>query len=419
MSANLPGVNLPAKGIDKNLPELAPSASVSFSPALEKKIKEQMENTPVPVQDLKLFQNGESWVPMLAMINRAQKFLYLNFLSFTCDERTEDMVRAIESRARANVDVRLIVNKGFSILSKSCLDRLEKSGVKVLRTKAHSSYLINDAEELMIGGQSIARMFFNSNGFNSLDRDMMISAKGAIASQAIKDFVGIWYEESTEDLGLIKVYRDSLNWKSESSNSRCLFASQRPKEGVRELEKLIQLAVSENKQELYFSGAKVDSGDHKIGKLLQQKSINGMQVHYIGNGYLSGNGELSMVFDEWSQYLKNSAFSFFAPVIEGIKLWDNRRVALENKKLYDHLVGDSSIKIWTYFNFVHHKVWLFDGPAFLVGSANFDQEKFQSVTDAGIFCLDQSVHDQLKKELLRDKRNSVAYEPLKKRENKR
>jgi phosphatidylserine/phosphatidylglycerophosphate/cardiolipin synthase-like enzyme len=420
LTVSLPGAELPPGGVNKTLPELKTSKPKSFSSALENSLKQNLENKFVSVQELKLLQNGDTWYPMLALINHAEHFLYLNFLSITCDEKTEEMIRAIESKARSNekgkTDVRLIVNKGFSALSKSCLKRLENAGVKILKAKTHASYILNDKKEIMIGSQSIARMFFNSDGFNSLDRDMMLYARGLIVSQAVHDFASTWLEEKTEDLDLIKTFSETLSWNQEKNQdktqSRCVLASQRPKDGVTDIEKALLLSTKENSDELYFSGVKVDTGNHEMGRLLQEKSLKGMQVHYIGNGYLSGNGELTMVLNEWVHDLKLSKLSFIAPAVEGIKLWDMRRNALENKKTYDRLIGDSKINVWTYFNFIHHKVWLFDGPAFFIGSANFDSEKFANVSDAGLFCVDQSIHDQLKKELLRDKQNSVLYNPL-------
>lgn len=412
LTADLPGAELPRGGINKSLPMLAGVSPKALSPSLEKSLKENLENPLVPVQELKLLQNGDSYFPMIALINHAEKYLFLNFLSVTCDDKTEEMIRAIESRAKDKVDVRLVVNKGFALLSKSCLTRLENSGVKILKTKTHASYLFNDKKEVILGSQSIARMFFNADGFNSLDRDMMISAKGIIVSQLLKDFVSTWMQVQPEDSSLQKLYSESLSWKAEPSKSLCTVASQRPKDGISDLEKVLLLAAKENKDELYFSGVKVEMGNHEMGRLLQEKSLKGMQVHYIGNGYLSGNGELTMVLNEWDRKLKSSFFSFLAPLVQGIKVWDMRRVAMENKKYYDQLIGGSLIKVWNYFNFIHHKVWLFDGPAFFVGSANFDNENFNVVSDAGFFCVDQTVHDQLKKELLRDIQNSVNYNPL-------
>jgi len=413
INSQLPGAELPKKGIDKTRPRVE-STRPMLNLDLEKALSETLENQFVNAYDLKLYQNGESFGPLLKLIENSSEFLFLNFLSFTCDEKTEPLVKALEEKVKAKTDVRLIVNKGFSFLSRACLRRLEQTGVKIKRAKSHASYVVNDRRELMIGSQSIARMFFNADGFNGLDRDMMAGVKGSVSAQAVRDFTSSWLFENPNDSDLVKTFLKTLQWKNESTqaDAKCLFLSQRPREGMRDYEKAIVENVKRAEKEIIFSGVKVNARDSETAHLLRLKSSNGVQVNYIGNGYLSGNGELAMLFDEWINEL-NHSFSFIAPVLENIKLWDNRRVALENKKLYDALIAESSINVWAYFNFIHHKVWLFDGPYFIIGSANFDEEKFSEVSDAGLFCADQKVHDLLKEELLRDQQNSLRYEPMK------
>lgn len=418
INVHLPGISLPPGGIDKTLPKVTEAVPATMSADLEKALQLTLENKIVPVYGLTLYQNGDTWAPMMSLISNAEKFLYLNFLSFTCDGRTEPLVKALEEKAeKQKTDVRLIVNKGFSLLSRSCLKRLENSGVKIVKAKSHASYMVNDKKELMIGSQSIARMFFNADGFNSLDRDMMIYARGIIASFAVRDFASTWIEEKTDETEVQKIYLTTLEWQDDapaSSASRCVFLSQRPKEGMRDYETAIFQGIRYSQKEIRFSGVKVNAVDSETALLLREKSTKGVPVIYQGNGYLSGNGELTMVFNEWIDQLGTTPFAFVAPVIEGIKLWDNRRTAIENKKYYDKLVADSAIQVWTYFNFIHHKVWLFDGPAFIIGSANLDQKKFSEVTDAGLLCADPVVYNQLKAELMRDQRNSVRYVPPKK-----
>jgi len=409
LNVHLPGAELPAGGINKELPVIT-KRTTDLSSQMEVMLKNQLEAKLTSVSKLVLYQNGNTWAPMLSLINESREFLYLNFLSFTCDERTEEMVKSLEKKASENVDVRLIVNKGFSLLSGKCLKRLETSGVKIAKVKSHASYIVNEKQELMIGSQSIARMFFNADGFNSLDRDMMIYARGLVASEAVRDFVSTWIENFPEENDLQKVFQKTQHWKDEGGKVRCVFLSQRPWQGLRDYENAIMAALKVNQQQVIFSGVKVNPRGSEIASLLKEKSLKGMSVDYIGNGYLSGNGELTMVFNEWINSLEQSSFSFVSPVVLGVKLWDNRRVSMENKKQYDKIMDKSNIKTWAYFNFIHHKVWLFDYPAFIIGSANFDDEKFSEVSDAGLLCFDGAIHDQLNSELQRDRQNSLQYQ---------
>jgi phosphatidylserine/phosphatidylglycerophosphate/cardiolipin synthase-like enzyme len=401
---------VPTNGISKDLPSLSSKAKSEWSPVVEKELDTHLENPLMKTDVLKLYQNKDSYPAMMEMLTHSKKFFYMNFLAFSCDEATENFIKALEAKAKENVDVRLIINKGFSYLSGGCLRRLEEAGVKVAKSKTHSSYMLNEQKELMIGSQSIAKMFFLADGFNSLDRDMMIYGKGDITKRALKDFASLWLEENpTDQIMLSRVNESSKEHEESHSTTLCRFVAQRPAQGVRDIENLWEILTKANRHELFFSGVKVEIGEGTLGKLLKEKSNQGMSIHYLGNGYLGGDGELTIVFDEWIAQMKKGHFSFLAPVLEGVNNWDKRRVARENKKFYEDLTAQSKISVWTYFNFIHHKVWLFDRPAFFIGSANFDVSKFDKVADTGIYCQDEAIHDELKKQLLRDRRNSVLF----------
>lgn len=384
------------KSIQRNLPEIPMTKSEATA-----------RSGLVTAYDLELFQNKESFPKLMTMIQNSKKYFYMNVLSFTCDEVTEPMVKLLEARAKEKVDVRLIVNKGFSYVSLPCLGRLKKSGVQILKNKTHSSYFLNDQSELLIGSQSVARMFFLADGFNSLDRDMMLYARGDVATDAFHDFISIWHQDSNvldlkelrSDLAQYTEYKKiKVNTPSKSGPSQCRFLSERPSLGIKDYQDFLLQEIALNQKELIFSGVKVETRDGAIGAMIKKKSLEGMETHYIGNGLLSGNGELSMVLEEWG------------PWFSGINDWDKKRSARNNQILYDDLKKNSKINVWAYFNFIHHKVWLFDAPGFLIGSANLDESKFGVVYEAGLYCQNAQVHHSLKRELYRDRNNSELYQ---------
>jgi phosphatidylserine/phosphatidylglycerophosphate/cardiolipin synthase-like enzyme len=258
----------------------------------------------------------------------------------------------------------------------------------------------------------------------------MIYSKGALATDAYKDFISNWIQEGdSEDLlkhtADLNQYQQLL--KSDylrktrgkalyTGNSirpemACRFISERPKLGIKDIQVLWQELTSINQKELFFSGVKVETGAGSLGEMIKEKSRSGVDTHYLGNGYDSGNGELTMAVNEWIVDLKKGSFSFLAPLLTKFNNWDKTRLAISNQKLYDSLKEKASINVWAYFNFIHYKVWLFDHPGFFIGSANLDQSKFGEISDAGIYCLDTKIHNELKVILLRDRLNSVLYLP--------
>jgi phosphatidylserine/phosphatidylglycerophosphate/cardiolipin synthase-like enzyme len=411
----------PARVIAKDKPVFTQEDKVHSASTLafQKHLDTLLETELVHPESLSLLQNKDTYPQLLSMIKESQKYFYINVLSLTCDSTTEPFVRLLEEKAKKGVDVRLMVNKFFAYLSMSCLNRLENSGVKVKKVKTHASYFLNDAQELMIGSQSVARMFFLADGFNSLDRDMMLFTKGALATDAFRDFVSIWSmdlkESSANDLAeynqLLKndygknLRGAALYGNDPISNSACRFVSERPGQGISDVQTIWKEAVKINTKELYFSGVKVELKAGELGKLIKAKSNSGVDTHYIGNGHASGNGELTMVMDEWIK----EAPSLIAPLISWPRDWDKDRLLNANQKLYDDLKKDAKINVWGYFNFIHYKVWLFDFPGVFIGSANFDESKFGGPFEAGVYCLDSRLHTELKAELLRDQKNSSLY----------
>lgn len=431
-SEELVGSALPEGGITKELPVLSAlydKKALVLSSEYQKHLDSFLENSLVKADELKLLQNKESYLPLQKMVENSKKYFYINILSFTCDDTTEKLVSLLETKSKQGVDVRLIVNKAFSYLSLSCMKRLESSGVQIVKAKTHSSYFLNDQSELMIGSQSVARMFFLADGFNSLDRDMMLYARGSLATDSLKDFLSIWAEENPDYSKLdhakdMKTYQRLLESEYVAkkrgdelykkpfieAQMACRFVSEKPGLGVKDVQELWGELVKINQNELYFSGVKVETADGDLGKFIKEKARLGVKTHYLGNGYLGGNGELTMVLEEWMGSLKQGSFSFLVPAVKALNEWDKKRLARVSKNLYDSLQEKNPIDVWTYFNFIHYKVWSFDSPGFFIGSANLDESKFGVVYEAGVYCLDAKVATDLRSQLLRDQRNSTLYQ---------
>lgn len=423
-----PGTSLPKSGVSKEVPALSKGKSEpSFAAAaFQEELNGVLDAELVRAEELRLYQNGESFEPLKKLLKTSQKYFLMNVLAFSCDEVTEPFVQLLEEKAQAGVDVRLITNKGFALLSLPCLRRLEKSGVKVLKVRTHSSYFLNEHKELLIGSQSVAKMFFLADGFNDLDRDMMLYTKGPLATDALRDFISIWTEEISDDKApdlrpslaenRNEEFREGLRGEVLQKNlprqteRLCRFTSERPSLGIKDVQTLWSKLTASSTQEIIFSGVKVDIGEESLGTLLKERSRQGVTVRYLGNGYLSGNGELTMVLTEWIEKLNKSGFSFVAKALQEAREWDRKRLATQTQNEYETLAQNSQVKIYSYFNFIHHKVWSFDSVGSYIGSANVDIDKFNKVYEAGVFCLDRDLNQDLRQQLARDEKNSVPFE---------
>ena len=376
-------------------------------------------------QSLKLYQNADARAAFLNVIQSAKKFVFLNDLSLVCDETTEPIISALETQSRAGVDVRLILNKYFAYLDRACLNRLKESGVEIVQVRSHSSYLVNDQDELLIGSESIARMFFSAHGYDFLDRDQMLLINGPSATDATKDFLSIW-EENREDLDrasetILKVLHAKQMQELASKvrevaddkpQGLCRFVAQMPTHGTQEgkIERVFREMISRSKQEIFMSGVRFDSGSPLVS-VLQEKAHAGVQVDLLGNNIAGADGELSQYLDEVSERWKNRGgiFKFLSGPLDSIRNWDALRMAKVHAKTFAEIAKNTSIQAWGYFHFLHYKIALFDQSSVWIGSPNVESDNFKNAYESGILCIDPKLVGEISPILRLDLENALPY----------
>jgi phosphatidylserine/phosphatidylglycerophosphate/cardiolipin synthase-like enzyme len=371
--------------------------------------------------ELKVFQNGSVSDPLRQLIGNSEKFIFVQLLSLACDSATEPFLTELERKSRAGTDVRLIVNKSYAWLSFLCLQRLSRANIKIQRLPTHSSYWVSDKGELLIGSQSLARMFLLSDGKNNMDRDLMLYARGALATDALRNFLSIWLDHNSEiDESLraeLTHTREALaseisqgSRRSTSENTKsCRFLSQKPNGTERSYEQTIQTLITNSEQKIIFSGVKFDWGSTtespatQILVSLQKQSKSEVDVHYLGNGAAGGNGELTMVLNEWIQG------SWLWQPLTWFRDFDSQRKNQQRSGQYRLLLQDSNIKVWNYSNFLHYKIWSFDNQAMVIGSANVSDESFNDNYESAVLCFDQNLQQNFENELLQDRASSALW----------
>lgn len=368
--------------------------------------------------------NGESLKSLLELVEESQKFILLNVLSVACDEMTTPLFEALERKAAAGVDVRLIVNEKYAWLAPFCLSRLSKNGIHVLRAPTHASSFVNDRGTLLIGAQSLARMFFKSDGFNGLDRDSMLEIKGPVATDAWADFITTWERsrgssdpDSADLVQAVKLQRTT----EKKSGSRgltaippgdpkglCRFISQHPGDN-HPLEKAWHGLATQSRIRITLTGVKITETSYLI-PLLREKSLSNVRVDYLGNGRDGGNGELTMLLDEWIGALTTSPIPALAKPLEFFRDADRDKKAREHDQSYRAILAGSQMTIWMHSGFIHHKIWTFDDWGVYAGSANVDISELGSTDQAGALCLDTDTAKEYRRVFLRDQTNSVPIE---------
>ena len=354
-----------------------------------------------------LYQNGSAQEPLKKLISQAQKFLFIHLLSIECDQATEPFIQQIEKKAQDGTEVFLIINKMYSLLSLSCVSRLEQSGVQVHRAKTHASYWVNDQAQLLIGSQSLARMFLLADGRNNLDRDVMAYAEGDITADAILDFIEVWGKPvpQIKDSAL-QVH--AVAKKNSPDDKPCYFLSENNELGLKSWSNALLYWIPRSQKNIFFSGVKIETERNnlsdEIKNLLVASAEKGIPVTYLGNGPDGGNGELTMVLDEYIQ-----SQHFLSPLFKWLRNWDNKNRLKKHFSEYSKWSPQSKVKINMYDQFVHYKVWNFDDEALIVGSANLDNDAFEKLHEAALFCRDEKLVQEWKKAQDLDLQNSEPF----------
>jgi phosphatidylserine/phosphatidylglycerophosphate/cardiolipin synthase-like enzyme len=378
-------------------------------------------------ESVKLLQNGQAFGAMQSLAARSKRFLFLNVLSLTCDPTTETFFGILEERARSGTDVRILINRKFAQLDRACIRRLKNSDIAVLGSDTHASYLVADQGELIIGSESIARMFAASTGYNFLDRDLMLDVRGPVATDSVQDFISDWEESrgasdrsSEEALKFYKDHkeverarglRDPRAYAKWLGNPRpqalCRFAGQKPRLRSTAVSDLMIALTGQARSEIFLSG--VDLGDSPVSAAIREKARAGTRVDFLGNGWESGDGELTMVLDEWISSSEAEGRRKLARALEILRDWDRRRVARDRFADMRGWATVPGFQAWAQLTFQHYKAWSFDGYGIWVGSSNPDRKSYDALYEAGALCLDQSLAEAFGQTRTLDLANSVPY----------
>lgn len=367
--------------------------------------------------ELKLYQNGEALKPILQTVQNARRFIFVQELSLVCDSSTEPLISALEAKARSGADVRLLIHRMYAKLDSGCLRRLENAGVGILTGPFHASYFVNDQSELVIGSESVARMFFQSNGEDDLDRDMMLYARGPIATDALGDFLSAWDGTRSSSDRDIASFADFYQERRRGELSRgdrgmhpgakegvCRFAAQKPGGREHTMERLLDSWIGSARKNVFFSGVKLDTKSPWAAHA-RDRAEHGVQVDFLCNGRQGGNGELTMLLNEWVSGLEQKPIGGFglARLVGWLRDWDRDRVFEKNERDQRGLIGPRDLRIWSYPGFAHYKVWSVDQRGFWIGSANPDREALHDDYEAGVLCEDEALTQEFRVQAEKDR----------------
>lgn len=165
---------------------------------------------PVANQCVRFHSDGNAaWEEFAALVNNAQTQLDICTYLLASDEVGEQVVRLLEARASAGVQIRLLLDTFGSWQTKIAqVRRLRAAGVQVhwfmpllhnpfkgsVNLRNHRKLVIADQQTLWSGGRNLAAEYFTGDAVKSPWLDLSFTVEGPLAAQAHALFETYWYQ---------------------------------------------------------------------------------------------------------------------------------------------------------------------------------------------------------------------------------
>jgi phosphatidylserine/phosphatidylglycerophosphate/cardiolipin synthase-like enzyme len=404
--------------------------------------------------ELELRPNQSSYQERLRMLRQAKRYFFGVVMFYMCDQTGQEFENELIRRKKEGVDVRMMVEGLYAYtVNRKCIDNMIKGGVDVIRVDdfwkpayfsavIHDKFWIRDGEEAVIGGQNFHDFANMSDGFHmTRDTDVWIK-KGPAVTDLEYEYIRLWkrYRNKKKN-GSVDPYEAEINekiqqerydrtrgrlnysyWLSDPGkrmNGICRVLVQDRMASRNAIGPVLARYISEAKEHIFMTTPSVDfnldqprkktkNQDHIFDAFVEAAQKKGVKVDLIGNGLAGGMGDMTNFFERFmaSEGMKDKELLKRLLLDLGIALSENGA-----KKDREHMLRLESLATeshaWGYFQFIHAKTQLFDRTLAGVTSFNWDNHSGNINHEAGIFCLDRHLADQLEGQMVTDLVNSV------------
>ena len=401
---------------------------------------------------LRQLNNGEiSFKEKVRMVKESKKFFHAIVMVQYCDESSSEIVDAMIERARAGVDVRLMMESVWSrLILQKCVKKLTDGGVKVTLGKGffnprtmftvhHTKFWIRDGEEAIMGGQNTHDFENTSNGFNHHTRDKDVHVMGPAVTDMMREYVRIWnHEQKKPDTSMSQylgvVAKKEAEERTKNLRGKDLYGRWLNTPTVEEIPGVCRVLVQGSKttdtpyiitkayleimkntkysmfiNTLAFRFKEGDTNAYTNTQLIKEiieSSKRGTQIDLISNGFDAGWGEAGFQMRELSKKLRRSGKTGLAMLLESM----NRVIAMfTSRTQFNNLanaLGGTDVDVWLYFNHIHSKQMRFDHIMTSTGSFNLDNHSFKN-HESTMICLDKKLADESLVSFLSDIVNST------------
>jgi len=343
---------------------------------------------------IEVFTNGDQFYPAeLAAIQGARKFVHIECYIFQKGRLSDQILNALEERARAGVEVRMVIDAvGSTAYKDSRFTTLRQLGGRVAwyhpvrwyswpraNNRTHRELTVVDGTTGFAGGAGFADQWIYGQDGDPKWRDTVVRVEGGAASGLEATFSENWLEESGEMLVAPKYYPEP----AARGGSPALVVTSSPTAGrSSEARELIETLIAKAVRSIHITNP----------YFLPDKNLR----HELANAVKRGI-EVTIV-------------------VPGTKN-DHLLTRRSSRALYGDLLR-AGARIFEYQpSMIHAKITLIDGLWAVVGSTNFDSRSFSLNDEVNVAIPDREVVQRLEQDFQTDLRYSrqISYDEWKRR----
>lgn len=331
---------------------------------------------------LQRLKNGDEFYPAeLAAIQSARRAINLEYYEFSPGQVSGRMLDALAERARAGVQVRLIVDAAGSLGTPNhYFNGLRAAGGKMcwyhplrwdtwpeLNQRTHRKLLVVDGTTAFIGGAGIADHWLYATSSGPRWRDTVFRVEGDGAAGLISTFAENWLEASGEILS----GREQFGFHAAPEGAESFVVSSTPRGGGTQARILFQALIQSAQKSIRIT-TPYFLPDRSARRALACAAHSNVQVQILTAG----------------PYIDH-------PIVHTISRNSTRQLIQAGAEVYDYLPS-----------MIHAKLLTIDGQWSVVGSTNFDHRSFGLNDEVNLAILDRELAGVIESDFFEDLQQS-------------
>lgn len=324
-------------------------------------------DAPVRHAHIHALKNGPTFYPQeIAAIRKARHTIDLEFYEFSEGEVSAEFLAALAERARAGVEVRVVLDAIGSFTTRtSYFDELKAAGGEMhwyhplrwdtwqfANNRSHRKALVLDGSTAFVGGAGVADHWMRDTRHGPRWRDTVFHMEGEAVAGLISTFSENWLEAS----GKILSRNGQFDFHTGKEGVPSLVVSSTPNGGGTHARVLFQSLIKSARQSITIT-TPYFLPDRSARHALEEASRRGVQVRVLVAG----------------PHIDH-------PAVRRASRHDSRHLLQAGAKIFEYQPS-----------MLHAKIMVIDDQWCVFGSTNFDHRSFALNDEVNVACIDSEL----------------------------